>query len=85
MESLNDPAMETLRNIIQFDTQKTQINRRMVEVAVCWMLLVLAWLLVADNEVAVVIAWLNSDEIGRIQPVFAVVTDLLLYPFYSLF
>lgn len=85
MESLNDPAMETLRNIIQFDTQKNQINRRMVEVAVCWMLLVLAWLLVADNEVAVVIAWLNSDEIGRIQPVFAVVTDLLLYPFYSLF
>ena len=85
MESLNDPAMETLRNIIQFDTQKTQINRRMVEVAVCWMLLVLAWSLVADNEVAVVIAWLNSDEIGRIQPVFAVVTDLLLYPFYSLF
>ena len=85
MESLNDPAMETLRNIIQFDTQKTQINRRMVEAAVCWMLLVLAWLLVADNEVAVVIAWLNSDEIGGIQPVFAVVTDLLLYPFYSLF
>ena len=33
MESLNDPAMETLCNIIQFDTQ-TQINRRMVEVAV---------------------------------------------------
>ena len=25
----------------------------------------MAWLLVADNEVAVVIAWLNSDEIGR--------------------
>ena len=32
MESLDAPAMETLRKLIQFDSQNAQINQRMLEV-----------------------------------------------------
>ena len=85
MESLDASAMETLRKLIQFDSQNAQINQRMLEVCVFWIFLVLAWLFVADNEATIVLAWLNSAWLGRIQPLFVAITDLLLYPFYILF
>lgn len=78
-------ASGSQRSLIQLGVHNTQLNRRMTEVMLCWSMLALAWLFIAADEVAIVQGWHSSEWMELLRPLFAAITDLILYPFYAIF
>jgi undecaprenyl-diphosphatase len=80
------PKLMLVQQLIsQIDVQESAVNRRMLEIAVLFAVVLSCWTLIATDEISASQTLLQSDWLLVARPFFEAITDLFLYVFYLLF